>query len=350
MYCNIVFMIDIFVISKITQYRYYVIAITDVRSLGLSTKWRTLMIKKTMKVRENTFRKLEDPFENGAAKKYVFYVKVDDVAEGIPMATNPRDQKLTSGVATAIKESLLSNDGYFHLKNRGIVLSAESVHYNNKEKIATIIFSDELSHGNIDGGHTYKIVCEHKGENLEQYVQFEVMTGVEDIIENLAEARNTSVQVDAKSMAELAEKFDPIKEGLEGMPFFKRIEKYTSTKTGVRPTTVAGYGTVINLLKKDPFGKRRIDTVRISDAKCWLIHLQQVEKKSYSSIHSIRGVLRPAFQLAVNDDLIRKNPFQFQLMEVVVNDSVTREAISRAEERKFLRFVKEDPHFCRYYE
>lgn len=223
MYCNIVFMIDIFVISKITQYRYYVIAITDVRSLGLSTKWRTLMIKKTMKVRENTFRKLEDPFENGAAKKYVFYVKVDDVAEGIPMATNPRDQKLTSGVATAIKESLLSNDGYFHLKNRGIVLSAESVHYNNKEKIATIIFSDELSHGNIDGGHTYKIVCEHKGENLEQYVQFEVMTGVEDIIENLAEARNTSVQVDAKSMAELAEKFDPIKEGLEGMPFFKRI-------------------------------------------------------------------------------------------------------------------------------
>lgn len=151
------------------------------------------MIKKTMKVRENTFRKLEDPFENGAAKKYVFYVKVDDVAEGIPMATNPRDQKLTSGVATAIKESLLSNDGYFHLKNRGIVLSAESVHYNNKEKIATIIFSDELSHGNIDGGHTYKIVCEHKGENLEQYVQFEVMTGVEDIIENLAEARNTSV-------------------------------------------------------------------------------------------------------------------------------------------------------------
>ena len=92
------------------------------------------------------------------------------------------------------------------------------------------------------------------------------------------------------------------------------------------------------------------DTVRISDAKCWLIHLQQVEKKSYSSIHSIRGVLRPAFQLAVDDDLIRKNSFQFQLMEVVVNDSVTREAISRAEERKFLRFVKEDPHFCRYYE
>ena len=44
-----------------------------------------------------------------------------------------------------------------------------------------------------------------------------------DIIEQLAEARNTSVQVDEKSMAELRQKFDPIKEGLEGMPFFSRI-------------------------------------------------------------------------------------------------------------------------------
>ena len=31
-------------------------------------------------------------------------------------------------------------------------------------------------------------------------------------------------------------------------------------------------------------------------------------------------------------------------------DVYKRQAISRAEERKFLRFVKEDPHFCRYYE
>lgn len=194
-------------------------------------------MKKTMICKENSFRRLDDPFENGKSTKYVFYVKVDDVPEGIPMATNPREQKLSSGVATAIKESLLSNDGYFHLKNRGIVLSAGSVNYNNKNNEVTIIFNDELAHGNIDGGHTYKIVCEHKGENLSQYVQFEVMTGVEDIIEQLAEARNTSVQVDEKSMAELTKKFDPIKEGIEGMPFFNRIafkqnQVYTDPVTG----------------------------------------------------------------------------------------------------------------------
>lgn len=182
-----------------------------------------MKIEKSMRVKGSSFRKLDDPFENGLSTKYVFYVKVDDVAEGIPMTTNPREQKLTSNVAKAITESLTSNDGYFHLKNRGIVVSAKSVVYNNKTERVTIIFDDNQYHGNIDGGHTYKIICEHKGENLDQYVQFEVMTGVEDIIESLAEARNISVQVDEKSMAELAQKFDPIKEALEGMPFYKRI-------------------------------------------------------------------------------------------------------------------------------
>lgn len=181
-----------------------------------------MSIRKTMYVKENSFRKLDDPF-NDVAKKYVFYVKICDVPEGIPMATNPRDQKLTSGVAQAIKESLESNDGFFHLKNRGIVLSAKSCTYNNKTKEVTINCTDDMLHGNIDGGHTYKIVCDHRNSGLDQYVQFEVMTGVEDIIEKLAEARNTSVQVDEKSMAELQQKFDPIKEGLEGMPFFTRI-------------------------------------------------------------------------------------------------------------------------------
>jgi len=183
------------------------------------------MVKKTFKIAGSTFRKLDDPFENMASKKYVFYANINDVPEGIPMATNPREQKLTSGVAKAIETSLCSNDGYFHLKNRGIVISAQKVTFNNKIDEVTIEFDDELSHGNIDGGHTYKIICEHKNEQplINQYVQFEVMTGVEDIIEDLARARNTSVQVDEKSMAELAGKFDPIKEGIEGMPFYSRI-------------------------------------------------------------------------------------------------------------------------------
>ena len=102
------------------------------------------------------------------------------------------------------------------------------------------------------------------------------------------------------------------------------VERYISTKTGVRNSTRAGYKTVTNFLEKDPMGSRRIDKVKLSDAKIWLIKLQQEQGKSYSAIHTIRGVLRPAFRMAVDDDLIRKNPFDFELATVIVNDSVTR--------------------------
>lgn len=181
------------------------------------------MTKFTIPVKQSSFRKLDDPIENSISKKYIFYVNANDVPEGIPMATNPRDQNVNTSVAKAIRESLESNDTYFHLKNRGIVLSADTVNYNNQKEEVTITFTDDSIHGNVDGGHTYKIICESKGSVIDQFVQFEVMTGVGDIIGQLAEARNTSVQVDQKSMAELLKKFGPVKEALEGMPFFNRI-------------------------------------------------------------------------------------------------------------------------------
>lgn len=127
------------------------------------------------------------------------------------------------------------------------------------------------------------------------------------------------------------------------------VRKYLMQKTGVRHNTEANYNFVLNIIKKEEFGKRRIDKVKQSDAKCWLIKLQQ-DGRGYSSIHSTRGVVRPAFQMAVDDDLIRKNPFEFQLATVVVNDSVTREAITRKQERTFLEFVASDKHFCKYYD
>ena len=147
-----------------------------------------------------------------------------------------------------------------------------------------------------------------------------------------------------------ADLFDHIASHGGNLTVLDLVERYVETRVNVRPTTKTGYKTIINILKKDPFGSKRIDQVRISDAKLWLIKLQQKDHRGYSSIHCIRGVLRPAFQLAVDDDIIRKNPFSFQVVDVLVNNSVRRKALSREEERNFLNFVKEDPHFNRYYE
>ncbi len=128
------------------------------------------------------------------------------------------------------------------------------------------------------------------------------------------------------------------------------VDRYLRTKTGVRPSTKQGYVTVTRILEKEAFGKKPIRSIKTSDAKLFLIKLQQEDKKSYSSIHTIRGVLRPAFQMAVDDDVLVKNPFGFQLAGVVVNDSVTREAITKDQMRKFLKFVHDDYTYCKYYE
>ena len=133
------------------------------------------------------------------------------------------------------------------------------------------------------------------------------------------------------------------------MTVLELVEKYLSLKVNVRHNTQANYNFVKGILKKEAFGSMRIDKVKLSDAKAWLIKLQK-DGRGYSTIHSVRGVVRPAFEMAVNDDLIRKNPFGFELATVVVNDSVTREAITRAQERAFLKFIQEDNCYRKYYD
>lgn len=128
------------------------------------------------------------------------------------------------------------------------------------------------------------------------------------------------------------------------------VDRYLKTKTGVRESTKQGYVTVQRLLEKEKFGSQKIRNVKISDAKLFLIKLQQEDGKGFSTIHNIRGVLRPAFQMAVDDDIIVKNPFGFQLQTVLVNDSVTREALTKDQMRKFLKFIHDDVVYCKYYE
>ena len=127
------------------------------------------------------------------------------------------------------------------------------------------------------------------------------------------------------------------------------VQRYQMTKTGVKHSTRTGYKYVQNIMKKDAFNDKKISTIKTSDAKLFLIKLQQ-DGRGSSTIKTVRGVLRPAFQMAVDDDVLHKNPFAFELATVIVNDSVTREAITKDQMRKFLKFVHDDNVYCKYYE
>lgn len=165
--------------------------------------------------------------EKNGSKKYVCYVRLQDVPKEFEewMRTNPRDQKLTTNVAKEISKSIESGCKNFHEKNRGIVMSVDEFDFNDKKSTVTVTLSDPEIHGNIDGGHTLKIILkkqQNKELFFEQYVFFEFFTGIESPVE-LAEARNQSVQVDQRSIEELNKSFEPIKEALKNEKFYSRI-------------------------------------------------------------------------------------------------------------------------------
>ena len=127
------------------------------------------------------------------------------------------------------------------------------------------------------------------------------------------------------------------------------LKRYIATKTGVRYNTKVGYQFVLNLVSKESFGCLKIRDIKPSDAKQWFIKLYQ-DGRRYSTITSVRGVLRPAFEMAVEDDIIRRNPFSFQITDVVPNDSKSRQAISGEVKERFLTFIRKSKHYSQYYD
>jgi len=53
------------------------------------------------------------------------------------------------------------------------------------------------------------------------------------------------------------------------------VEKYVDLKEGVRYNTRVGYNFVINLIKKEDFGYRKIRNIKPSDARKWFIKLHK---------------------------------------------------------------------------
>ena len=127
------------------------------------------------------------------------------------------------------------------------------------------------------------------------------------------------------------------------------LERYISLKKGVRNATKVGYNFVYNLVQKEDFGHRKIRDIKMSDAKLWFMKLQQ-DGRGYSTITSVRGVVKPAFQMAYEEDILRKNPFDFKLADVVKNDSQRRIALTQEQENIFMNFIKTDKHYRRYYD
>ena len=242
---------------------------------------------KTLNFKTKSFRKIPSPFYNSEkliddSEMYIMICDVKDIPKDIPMETNPREQKLSTAVAKKIRASLINErSSNFYLLNRGLTISAKSIKYDNKNDLVTIEFEDYEVHGDIDGGHTYKIILEEQ-DNLdygEQFVKIEVLTGVEDIFQELAAARNTSVQVQDKSIAELENRFNIIKQAIEGEPYLKSIY-FKENENG--DIDVADIISILNLFNIEKYPNKSENPIISYTGKGQCI-------KNYISVHKELG-------------------------------------------------------------
>ena len=94
------------------------------------------------------------------------------------------------------------------------------------------------------------------------------------------------------------------------------FDRYISTKSELRSTTYSNYMYVWNHFIRDTFGKKKIGSVKYSDVLSFYSVLLTEKKLQINTLESIHTVLHPTFQLAVRDDIIRKNPTDGAFAEI----------------------------------
>lgn len=173
-----------------------------------------------------SFRHLEGPFEKQGYRDYFAVVDIKHLPDLSDWRKiNVRAPKLTGSVPKAIRDSVRGNPEMFLFMNRGIVLSVESVHFDNRTSELTITMTDRNLHGLLDGGHTYNILMEERGSlQLPQYVRLEILEGFsQEEVPEVVDARNTSNQVRDQSLMELQGHFEKLKQAIADRPYAELI-------------------------------------------------------------------------------------------------------------------------------
>ena len=126
-------------------------------------------------------------------------------------------------------------------------------------------------------------------------------------------------------------------------------EKYTRQRGNVRKGTQKSRQQLMKLLSEDKLGAASIDSVKLSDAKEWALRMQE-KGVAYNTICNSKRSLKAIFYMAVQDDCLRKNPFDFQINEVINDDTVPKVPLTPTQENEILDFMQNDPVYAKYYD
>lgn len=175
------------------------------------------------KFKVNAVRTIKSP-SNQNITTYYTWVNFRDLPDNISLEVNPRKPKMNTAVAKQLISAVTSTDNLnFDLNNRGIVITAKGLKFDNSTSMVTLDLGEDPSvYGILDGGHTYTAIVENRNdlsEEINKFVKLEIVVGESLDVSALADARNTSAQVSDIALFELDDKFGFIKDSLKNTTF-----------------------------------------------------------------------------------------------------------------------------------
>jgi hypothetical protein len=231
-------------------------------------------------------------------------------------------QKLESKVAKRIRNGLFEDPTTFLYNNRGILLSVAQAHFDNRGKgeggMLTLTFADPDTHGLVDGGHTYKVTLQALRGHIErtpegrverrlesdQFVRLEILEGAEGFFDDLAEARNTSNQVEDKALDELRDRFEWIHEELKDTDYGHLVAYKQFDDKPIDIRDIISYLCVFNVECFEESNHPLISYT--SKKKCLDIFRVESERGAKDSFKKLRPLLRDILRL--RDHIYRRMP------------------------------------------
>ena len=159
----------------------------------------------------------------------------------------------------------------------------------------------------------------------------------------------------SKDLGRLREKENELKrDQLDGIDNYVRghvtvneaFDRCMTLKTNLRRTTKSNYEMMYNAHVRKGFGERTIGSIKFSDVLQFYKQLVDEDGISPNTVSTIHCCLHPAFEMAVRDDIIRRNPCHGVLGELsnqIGKNKGVRNALTVNQQKAFMNFMDGHP-------
>lgn len=130
------------------------------------------------------------------------------------------------------------------------------------------------------------------------------------------------------------------------------FDRYIATKTELRKTTYSNYNYMYDRYVRTGFGTRKIAEIKYSDVLYFYLSLIKDRGLMVNTVDTIHTILHPTFQMAVKDDIIRKNPSDGVMTEVKKKPGKNhgvRNALTIEQQRAFIDYIASSPVHVRWH-